>query len=546
MPEPSRERTGGQILVDQLKIHGVSAAFCVPGESYLAALDALYDAADAIRLISCRHEGGASFMAAAHGKLTGRPGICLVTRGPGATNASIGVHTAFQDSAPMVLLVGQVERGHQEREAFQEIDFRRVFGQMAKWVAQVDDPARLPEMVAHAFQLAVSGRPGPVVLALPEDMLAERCEAADAAPYMRVQGAPGADQMERLRAMLEAAQRPLLIVGGGDWSPRAAGDLRSFCQANNLPAAAAFRAQDILDNRAEYYAGDLGTGPGSALLRRVREADLLLVVGDRLGEIVTRGFTLIDIPRPRQRFVHVYPEPSELGRLYQPDLPILSGMREFAAAARAMAPLDSTTWAEWMRAARADYLAHLRHAPVARGVDLGAVMAYLRESLPHDAIVANGAGNFTAWLQRFYQFSVYPAQLGPANGAMGYGLPAALAARVAYPDRVVVAVSGDGDFLMTGQELATAMHYGLAVVILVVNNGQYGTIRMHQERHYPGRPIGTALTNPDFVAYATAFGAYGETVAETDEFAPAFERALACGRPALLELRTDPELFAPG
>jgi len=543
--ELSRSRTGGQILVDQLLIHGVDTAFCVPGESYLAALDALYDVSDRVKLVTCRQEGGAATMAEAYGKLTGRPGVCFVTRGPGATNASIGVHTAYQDSTPMVLFIGQVERAFLGRDAFQEVDYRRMFGPLAKWVTQVDDPRRLPELVGRAFHLAVSGRPGPVVLALPEDVLAEVCAVRDAAPYQRIQASPAVEQMDRLRGLLEQARRPLMIVGGSDWTPEAVADIQSFAAANRLPTAAAFRAQDLVDNRSAAYVGDVGLAINPALARRVRDADLLLVVGDRLGEAVTGGYTLVDTPRPAQTFAHVYPEPGELGRVYQTDLPILSGMPEFAAAARALRPVDATRWARWAEEARDDYLAHLRHAPTAHELDLGEIVAYLRERLPRDAIVTNGAGNFTLWLHRFYQYSTYRTQLAPTSGAMGYGIPAAVAAKAVHPGRIVVAFSGDGDFLMNGQELATAVQHGLNIVILVVNNGMYGTIRMHQERAYPGRVAGTNLVNPDFAAYAAAFGAYGAIVERTADFAPAFERALAAGRPALLELRTDPDAITP-
>jgi len=543
--ESSRSRTGGQILVDQLLIHGVDTAFCVPGESYLAALDALYDVPDRVKLVTCRQEGGAATMAEAYGKLTGRPGVCFVTRGPGATNASIGVHTAYQDSTPMVLFIGQVERAFLGRDAFQEVDYRRMFGPLAKWVTQIDDPRRLPELVGRAFHLAVSGRPGPVVLALPEDMLAEVCAVRDAAPYGRVQASPSVERMDRLRGLLEQARRPLMIVGGSDWTPEAVADIQSFAAANRLPTAAAFRAQDLVDNRSAAYVGDIGLAINPALARRVQDADLLLVVGDRLGEAVTGGYTLVDTPRPAQTFAHVYPDPDELGRVYQADLPILSGMPEFAAAARALRPVDATRWARWTEEARDDYLTHLRPAPTARGLDLGEVVAYLRERLPRDAIVTNGAGNFTLWLHRFYQYSTYRTQLAPTSGAMGYGVPAAVAAKAVHPGRIVVAFSGDGDFLMNGQELATAVRHGLNIVILVVNNGMYGTIRMHQERAYPGRVAGTNLVNPDFAAYAEAFGAHGAIVERTSDFAPAFERALAAGRPALLELRTDPDAITP-
>jgi acetolactate synthase-1/2/3 large subunit len=541
----STPRSGAQTLVDQLLIHGVDTIFCVPGESYIAVLDALYDQQGRIRLVSARQEGGAAFMAEAYGKLTGRPGVCFVTRGPGASNASIGIHTAFHDSTPLVLFIGQVARGFSEREAFQEIDYRRMFGPIAKWVTQIDDPARVPELLARAFQLAVSGRPGPVVIALPEDMQDEQVAVADAAPYQRVQAHPGAAQIATMRSLLAAAERPLLIVGGGDWSAGAAGDIRAFAQSSLLPAVASFRAQDIIDNRAAEYVGALGVGANPALKERIAQADLLLVAGDRLSELVTDDYQLLSVPRPRQQLIHVFPEPSELGRVYQAELPILAGMAEFAAAARAMPPVDGTRWAAWAAAARTDYTRYLQHQPTDGAIDLGAVFAHLRERLPRDAIITNGAGNYTAWCHRFLQFSVYRSQVAPINGTMGYGVPAAVAAKLVHPERTVVAFAGDGCFLMNGQELATAMRYELNIIIIVINNAVYGTIRMHQERRFPSRQIGTDLANPDFARYAEAFGAYGEVVTRTAEFAPAFERAAAAGRPALLELRTEIDSISP-
>jgi acetolactate synthase-1/2/3 large subunit len=541
MSERANLRTGGQILVDALKLHGVDTAFCVPGESYLAALDALYDARDAIRLVVCRQEGGAAYMAEAYGKLTGRPGICLVTRGPGASNASVGVHTAFQDSTPMLLLVGQVARGHAEREAFQEVDFRRMYGPLAKWVGQIDDPARIPELVSRAFHTAVAGRPGPVVLALPEDMLRERSDAPEVGPYKVVQAHPGAADMARLRDMLAAAERPFMIVGGGGWDAQACADVAAFAEANELPTGASFRCQDYIDNTLGIYAGDIGIGVNPKLAERIKESDLLLVVGARLGEITTSGYTLVEAPRPRQRLVHVHAGAEELGRVYQADLPINAGPRPFAVAARALRAVDTRPWAEWTRAVRDDYLANLEPTACPGPVDLGAVVEHLRGALPEDAIIANGAGNFTGWLNRFYPYRRYRTQLGPTSGSMGYGVPAGVAAKIVHPERVVVSWNGDGCFLMNGQELATAVQYRANVIFFVVNNGMYGTIRMHQERAYPGRVIGSELVNPDFAALACAYGAHGEAVERTEDFAAAFERAVGADRPALIELRVDPE-----
>jgi acetolactate synthase-1/2/3 large subunit len=538
-------RTGGQILIDALKIHGVDLVFCVPGESYLAALDALYDARNAIRLITCRQEGGAANMAEAYGKLTGRPGICFVTRGPGATNASIGVHTAFQDSTPMILFVGQVARDQAEREAFQEVDYRRMFAPLAKWVAQIDDPARIPELVSQAFHRAVAGRPGPVVIALPEDMLTAKAAVEDAWPYKIVRPHPGAEELQTMRAMLAKAARPFLLLGGGGWSADAVRDIAAFAEANDLPVGVSFRCQDLFDNGHKNYVGHVGIGIDPPLAARVKEADLLLVVGARLGEMTTGGYTLVQVPTPRQTLVHVHAGAEELGRVYQPALPINSGMAPFAAAARALKPVESSRWAAATAAARAEYLETLQPRPHAGALQMPEVMAFLRQRLPPDAILTNGAGNYTAWVHRFYQYRRFRTQLAPTSGAMGYGLPAALAAKAVHPERAVVCFAGDGCFLMNGQELATAVQHGLAVIVVVVNNGMYGTIRMHQEREYPERPIGTDLVNPDFAALARAYGAHGERVETTAQFAPAFERAAASGKPALLELRLDPEAITP-
>lgn len=536
-------RSGGRLLVDQLELHGADLAFCVPGESYLPVLDALYDSP--IRLISCRHEAAAAHMAEAYGKLTGRPGICLVTRGPGATHAAVGVHTADQDSTPLLILVGQVPRRSLGRAAFQELDCGRVFSSLTKWTAQVEEPGRIPEHVARAFALATSGRPGPVVLALPEDVLAEETDAPDAPPFQTPRPRPGDAELLRLGELLAAARRPLVIVGEGGWSAEAGRAVLDFCEANDLPVCSSFRCQDYVDNRSRVYVGHLTIGMDPNLARRVEEADLVLAVGGRLGDITTRGYTLLQVPRPRQTLVHVHPDPAELGRVYEPDLAIVSDLTELGASLRRLLPLDSSPWREWTESARADYLAHLRHPPMPGELDLGDVMAFLRRRLPEDAILTCGAGNFTIWAHRFYQFSRYGTQLAPRSGAMGYGLPAALAAKACHPDRLVVCLAGDGDFMMAASELATAVQYGLAVIVLVVDNRMYGTIRMHQERLYPGRVIGTDLVNPDFAAFARSFGCYGETVERTEEVEAAFERAVASGRPAVLGLRVDPEAISP-
>jgi acetolactate synthase-1/2/3 large subunit len=537
-------RTGGQILVDQLVLHGAELAFGVPGESYLAVLDALHDAP--LRLIATRHEGGAANMAEAYGKLTGRPGICLVTRGPGATQAAVGVHTAFQDSTPMLLLVGQVARGAAGREGFQELDYRDVFGGLAKWATQVDSPDRLPEVVARAFALATQGRPGPVVIALPEDMLTERADVPDAVPHRPAAAAPGAGELERLRDLLAGARRPLAIVGEGGWTARAGADVAAWAEANAVPLVASFRCQDYVDNRSPVYAGHAGLGMDPALARRIEQADVLLAIGGRLGEIPSNGWTLVRPPVPEQTLVHVHPDPDELGAVYQPELAIVSGLERFAAAARALPPAGAEGRAVLVAEARAAYERNLREVRDLPGdLRLADVMAALRHRLPPEAIVTCGAGNFTVWAHRYYEFTHYPSQLAPRSGSMGYGFPAAVAAKAVHPDRPVVCLAGDGDFLMTGQELATAVQEQLAVVVLVINNGMYGTIRMHQERRYPGRVVGTDLVNPDFVAYARAFGAHGALVERSEDVAAALDEALGCGRPALLELRVDPEAITP-
>ena len=537
-------RSGGRILVDQLRVHGVDTVFCVPGESYLVALDALYDVRDQIKLIVCRQEGGAGFMSDAYAKLTTKPAICFVTRGPGATNASIGVHTAYQDSSPMILFIGQVGSDVVEREAFQEVDYRRMFGQMSKWVAQIDRADRIPEYVSHAFHVATSGRPGPVVLALPEDMLAASVAIADAKPFRRIKASPAAGDMEQMRDLLAASERPLVILGGGDWSQEACSDIRSFVEANNLPTACSFRRQDLLDNHHPNYCGDVGIAINPLLAKRINEADLILAIGPRLGEMTTGGYSMFSIPDPAQHMVHVHPGADELGRVYQAELMINSGMREFAQAALAMPAVDSSTWRDWTHRARADYLKNLEPGAMPGKLDLAQVISILRDALPQDAILTNGAGNYSGWVQRFWQYAGFRTQLAPTNGAMGYGVPAAVAAKIACPDRTVVSFSGDGCFLMNGQEIATAAQYGLKILFFVVNNSMYGTIRMHQERDFPARVHGTALRNPDFAALARAHGLHGETVAETKDFSAALERAINADTSALIELQIDPEAIS--
>jgi len=534
--------SGGQLVVAALRAHHVDMAFSVAGESYLEVLDALFDAPE-IRLVTCRQEGGAAFMAEAYGKLTGKPGVLLVTRGPGACNASIGIHTSFQDSTPMVVLVGQVARHQIDREAFQEVDFRKMFAPLAKWVAQIDMAERVPELINQAFQVATSGRPGPVVLALPEDMLRDRRATAVIGPYRAVHAHPGTADLVEMCRLLAAAERPIMLVGGSGWTDRACHDLAGFAEANDLPVCCSFRRQDILDNRLRSFVGDLSTGASPALVTRFKEADLVLAIGARIGEITSQSYSLMGIPDPGKVLIHIHAGAEELGRVFHPTLAIQSGMPEFAAAAAALTPVPAPRWSRWRATVRAEYEAGLVPTASAGALDLGQVVTWLRDRLPDDAIVTSDAGNFSGWPNRFLQYRRPGRQLGPTSGAMGYGVPAAVAAKLVYPDRLVVGFCGDGGFMMTGQEIATSMLEGVGPIILVFNNEMYGTIRMHQERRFPGRVVGTALKNPDFVALAHAYGAFGASVTRTEEFAPAFEEAAAQKGPAIIELKMDPEII---
>jgi acetolactate synthase I/II/III large subunit len=534
--------SGGQLVVAALRAHRVDMAFSVAGESYLEVLDALFDAPQ-IRLVTCRQEGGAAFMAEAYGKLTGKPGVLLVTRGPGACNASIGIHTAFQDSTPMIALVGQVSRRQIDREAFQEVDFRKMFAPLAKWVAQIDLAERVPELINQAFQVATSGRPGPVVLALPEDMLRDCRIAPVVGPYRPVRAHPGATDLAELRRLLGAAERPMMLVGGSGWSDDACCDITRFAEANNLPVCCSFRRQDIIDNRLPCFVGDLGTGAGPSLVARVKEADLFLAVGARIGEITSQSYNLLGIPEPGKVLVHVHASAEELGRVFRPSLAIQSGMPEFAAAVATLAPVSAPRWSSWREAVRAEYEAGLIPPPSHGPLDLGEIMRWLRDRLPDDAIVTSDAGNFSGWPNRFLQYRRPGRQLGPTSGAMGYGVPAAVAAKLVHPDRLVVGFCGDGGFMMTGQELATAMLEGIGLIILVFNNSMYGTIRMHQERRFPGRVVGTALKSPDFLALAQAYGAFGASITSATDFPRAFEEAVASRRVAIIELKMDPEMI---
>ena len=535
-------RSGGRILVDQLELNGSDLAFCLPGESFLPVLDALYDSP--IRVVSCRHEQGAANAAEAYGKLTGRPGICLVTRGPGATQAAVGVHTARQDSTPMLLLVGQVPRAFRGREAWQELDYEQVFGGIAKAAWELDRADRIPEHMAEAFAVALSGRPGPVVLALPEDVLSETSEAEDAPPVEIARSVPSDDELGRLRELLSSSERPLVVVGEGGWTQQTGEDVLAFCEANELPVACTFRCQDFVDNHSPSYVGILGVAMDERIAARLREADLVLAIGGRLGEVPTRRYTLVEPPRPHQTLIHVHPDPGELGFVFETDLSIASSLPEAAAELREIEPVVPR-WSEWTQSARADYEANLLHEPMEGPVDLGEVMAYLRRRLPRDAIQTCGAGNFTVWAHRFAEFTQYGTQLGPRSGSMGYGVAAAVAAKLVHPDRIALCFTGDGDFVMSSPEFATAVQYDLPIVVLLVNNGMYATIRMHQERTFPGRVIGTDLRNPNFPALAQAYGGHGERVERTEDFEAAFGRALESGKPALLELPVDPERISP-
>jgi acetolactate synthase-1/2/3 large subunit len=540
----SSARPGGRILVDQLQLHGAEHLFCVPGESYLAVLDALHDSS--IKVTVCRQEGGAAMMAEAYGKLTGRPGICFVTRGPGATNASPGIHIAQQDSTPMILFVGQVDRGMREREAFQEVDYRAVFRSATKWTTEIDDPARIPEIVSRAFHVATSGRPGPVVIALPEDMLIETAAVADARPYQMFEAAPDPADLARLQQFLAGARRPLVVAGGSRWDQQAVDGLVRFAERFELPVAVSFRRQSLFPAGHPNFVGDIGVGANPKLVEYARSADLVVLLGGRFSELPSQGYTVLSIPAPAQKLVHVHPGSEELGRVYQPDLGINVSPRAFI---RAMAELRPETPPD-RRSLLADVRALYRQwndepTEVPGAFNLGQVICQLRERLPPDALIANGAGNFATWVHRFYRFERFGTQLAPTSGSMGYGVPAGVAAARIDPSRTAVVVAGDGCFLMNGQEFATAIQYELPVIVIVVDNGMYGTIRMHQEREYPGRVVATTLRNPDFATYAKAFGGHGERVESTAEFMPAFDRALASGKPSIIHCLVDPEAITP-
>ena len=537
------QRHGGKILSDQLAILGVRRVFSVPGESFLAALDGLYDSG--IANIVCRQEGGAAMMAEAYGKMTGQPGVCFVTRGPGATNASAGIHIARQDSTPLVMFVGQIDRTHRDREAFQEIDYRAVFGGLAKWVAEVDQTERLPEYIGRAFHMALAGRPGPVVLALPEDMLSALANVADLPGPVPVLPPDLTGAATAVMARLATAKRPLVVVGGPHWSGQASADLARFAQTQRLPVALGFRRQDYLDNRHPNYAGDLNVGVNPRLAQRVRDADALLVIGSRLGDIETQGYTLVDPGRPGKAIYHIQADADELGRVYQPTLGVVANAPAFVAALAGL-PVSGTDWTGWTAAARADYDHWLHPLETPGAVKLEQVIGWLSDHLPDDAILTNGAGNYAGWLHRYYQFKTFRTQLAPTSGSMGYGFPAAVSASLEYPGKTVVCLAGDGCFQMTLNEMSTAVQHGAKPIVIVVNNGRYGTIRMHQEKHYPGRVSGTMLANPDFAALARAYGGHGECVSTTADFPGAFARAQAAGTVAVIELRVDEQALSTG
>ena len=546
MKTNTNSRTGAQALINALGINSIDRIFSIPGESFLAALDALYDKPE-IALTICRNEGGASYMTEAYGKLTGKPGVCFVTRGPGATNASCGLHVAMQDSTPMILLIGQIARKDMDREAFQEIDYRRMFGQVAKWVAQIEDADRIPEYLNRAFATATSGRPGPVVLALPEDMLTDITDAADANPWQALKTHPAAEDIDNTIEILSQAKSPIIIVGGSGWSEATRLGLQNFAEESSLPVVNTFRCQDYIDHQHPNYIGDLGIGVNPALSQRIQKADTLLVIGARLGEMTTGGFELIDIPNPSQTMIHIHSGAEELGHIYQPDLAINASSDAFIEAlkVRQLNVSNSKGWKKQLEQARQDFENWSTPVRSKGSLQFSEIIQTVQQATDDDAIICNGAGNNTNWLHRFYRFHQYRTQLAPTSGTMGYGVPAAISAKLMYPHKTVVAFAGDGDFMMNGQELATAMQYGANIIIIVVNNGTYGTIRMHQEREYPERVVGTDMLNPDFCALAKAYGADAELVTRTEDFAAAFDRAQSANKPTLIEIQLDPDILTP-
>jgi len=540
MAEVKTGRTGGRLLADALVAQGVTHAFCVPGESYLDLLDGLYSVRNRLQLVTCRFEAGAIHMAEAYGKLTGKPGVAIVTRGPGACHAAIGVHVAQQDSTPLVLLVGQIPVEETDRETFQEVDYRRMFSPIAKWVTQIDDEKRIPELMAHAFDVAVTGRAGPVVIAISEEMQKRMANVPDIGPANVLPPHPAPDAVEYMMAMLGVAKRPLALLGGSRWSDQGKADIRDFLLANDLPVAVGFRRQGIFDGTSENYVGDLGVGADPGLVAHAKDADLIIAIGSRLGETFSQGYTLLDMAGATP-IVHVYPEQSEIGRVYRPALGITADLNAFAAAAKAAAPIKRPTWAGWTRDLRATRMKQAAAPDYEGPLNLAKALQDLEKALPANTIYTTDAGNFATWPTRFMHVAAGQDFLGPTNGARGYAVPSAIGAKIVHPERTVIGFVGDGGFLMTGQEIATAFHHAVNPVILVFNNQMYGTIRMYQERTYPHRVSGTALTNPDFARFIEAFGGHGEVVEKTEEFVPAVQRALASGKPAIVEIRMNLE-----
>ena len=534
------KRTGGKLLADALVAQGVTHAFCVPGESYLDLLDGLYSVRNRLQLVTCRFEAGAVHMAEAYGKLTGKPGVAIVTRGPGACHAAIGVHVAFQDSTPLVLLVGQIPIEETDRETFQEVDYRQMFAPLAKWVTQIDDERRIPELMAHAFDVATSGRPGPVVVAISEEMQKRLAGVPDIGPADVLPPHPAPDAVPRMMAMLAKAERPLAVIGGSRWTPEGRAAIRDFLVANDLPVSVAFRRQGLFDGTHKNFVGDLGVGADATLVQKAKESDLILAIGTRIGEPVSQGYTLLDMAGATP-IVHVYPDQAEIGRVYRPALGIVSELNAFAAAAKAAPAIKKPVWSGWTKELRAARVAQATPPAYEGPLNLATALQELEKVLPKDTIFTTDAGNFATWPNRFMHFSEKQDFLGPTNGAMGYSVPAAIGAKITHPDRAVIAFVGDGGFLMTGQEIATAFHHSVNPVIMVFNNQMYGTIRMYQERAYPHRVSGTALTNPDFAKFIEAYGGHGEVVERTEELVPAVQRALASGKPAIVEVRTNPE-----
>lgn len=535
--------TAALALVDQLIVNGVDHIFCVPGESYLSVLDACYERKVALTI--CRNEAGAAMMADAYGKATGRPGVCFVTRGPGAANAFAGVHIARHDSTPMILFIGQIERGNRERGAFQEVDYRAMFGGQTKWTAEIDNGARMAEYISRAFSVALAGRPGPVVISLPKDMLDEQVAPVACPPVANVEAAPGEAAMTELARLIASAKHPLFVLGGTRWDETASRQMMAFSTAFDMPVATSYRRLPLFDPLHDGYAGDLGLAANRKLIARAKQSDLFVLVGGRLGEIPSQGYTLFDIPTPRTRFVHIYPQPEEFGRVYAPALAIAASPRPFAAALSKLTPPDSRPWQDDMRDAHRDYLEFSRSFTPSADVDLARTMIWLNDNLPDDAIICNGAGNYASWIHRYFRFRRYGSHFAPTSATMGYGVPAAVAIQRLYPERIVVSINGDGDFLMNGQEFATAVQYELPIIVIVCDNASYGTIRMHQERNYPARVVGTDLRNPDFSAYARAFGGFGARVERTADFADAFNAARASGLPSIIHLMIDPDRITP-